>query len=138
MICCAGWGDNRFRQVGANTTTAYVASPTKLQGLPKIVSAAAGDRHALALTDDGEVMAWGANNSGQLGIERAGQLIRSLQCSISYVIVVSSHLAVNWSAAPQPTRTRRTDSLSTARPNCSWLQAIRRGFSLPWCHHRGS
>lgn len=32
------------------------------------VSAAAGDEHALALTEAGEVFAWGKNYHGQLGI----------------------------------------------------------------------
>lgn len=67
-----------------STTTSYVAAPTKLQGLPKIISTSAGDRHALALTEDGEVMAWGANTTGQLGIERAGELMYLLHCKTTH------------------------------------------------------
>jgi alpha-tubulin suppressor-like RCC1 family protein len=61
--------------VGTGDDTSYVAAPTRLQNLPKIVAASAGDRHALALTEEGEVMAWGANSTGQLGMEHTGESI---------------------------------------------------------------
>src|SRR5690606_14229070 len=34
---------------------------------PKIVQVAAGDRHVLALREDGSVVSWGENEDGQLG-----------------------------------------------------------------------
>lgn len=94
--CSAGWGDNRFGQVGTNDTAAYVAAPTRIQGLPKIIAASAGDRHALALTDEGEVMAWGSNTMGQLGIERTGKHCTVGPAALANLVIlclpcVSSH-----------------------------------------------
>ena len=41
--------------------------PTRVAGLAQAVSVAAGTRHSLAVRADGVVVAWGANDSGQLG-----------------------------------------------------------------------
>jgi len=41
--------------------------PLQVVGLPKIKAFAAGDGHVLALTEDGQVWSWGANDAGQLG-----------------------------------------------------------------------
>lgn len=44
-------------------------TPTSVQELApyRIVDIAAGDAHCLALTDEGEVYAWGTNTMGQCG-----------------------------------------------------------------------
>lgn len=41
--------------------------PEKIEALPTVVSIVTGKNHTLALTDKGEVWAWGANAAGQLG-----------------------------------------------------------------------
>ncbi|CAH1193640.1 hypothetical protein PAECIP111893_00516 [Paenibacillus plantiphilus] len=41
--------------------------PAQITGIPKMMDIAAGDKHALALAENGTVWAWGANESGQLG-----------------------------------------------------------------------
>jgi hypothetical protein len=62
-----GWGDNQWGQVGDNTTTNR-RYPTPVSGLSSGIAAiAAGSTHSLALRTDGAVLAWGHNNSGQLG-----------------------------------------------------------------------
>ena len=69
----AAWGWNGWGQIGDNTTTqrnvpvaVNTASGSALHG--KTVQAiAAGAHHNLALCWDGTVVAWGYNNSGQLG-----------------------------------------------------------------------
>lgn len=38
-----------------------------IKGLTKVTSAALGDNHAVAITEDGKLWAWGSNNAGQLG-----------------------------------------------------------------------
>lgn len=63
-----GWGLNNHGQIGNGTTTnANTPQPiTALQSVD-IEAIAAGGNHSLALTIDGDVYAWGANESGQLG-----------------------------------------------------------------------
>jgi len=65
----AVWGYNAHGELGLGTTAA-VKVPTlnphaSLAG--GVTAVAAGRNHALALLDSGAVMAWGYNNSGQLG-----------------------------------------------------------------------
>ncbi|MCC6629576.1 MAG: S8 family serine peptidase [Chloroflexi bacterium] len=43
------------------------AAPAPVVGLKDVRALAVGERHALALTEDGGVWAWGANEHGQLG-----------------------------------------------------------------------
>ena len=62
-----GWGSNEFGQVGDGKTVQRT-SPVADVGIGGlVVQAAAGDAHSLALLDDGTVVAWGFNGSGQLG-----------------------------------------------------------------------
>ena len=63
------WGDNRWGQVGDNTTINRF-SPT--QTFPfadgkKATAITSGTYHHCALLDDGTVSCWGRNNEGQLG-----------------------------------------------------------------------
>jgi alpha-tubulin suppressor-like RCC1 family protein len=64
------WGSNSSGQLGNSTlTTTYSNTPVPV-GLPSgttITAIAAGNFHSLALTTSGQVFAWGANGSGQLG-----------------------------------------------------------------------
>ena len=71
------WGDNWNGLLG-NTPLSELEStghqhppvptPTYTVPIPKIIDVAAGSRHALALTVDGRVFAWGNGQLGQLGI----------------------------------------------------------------------
>jgi alpha-tubulin suppressor-like RCC1 family protein len=45
--------------------------PTKIPGISNIVKIAVGAEHALALTADGSVYAWGKNSQGQVGVNPA-------------------------------------------------------------------
>jgi Regulator of chromosome condensation (RCC1) repeat/Tyrosine-protein kinase ephrin type A/B receptor-like len=74
------WGDNTYGQLGTGNSSAqgYGRSagspplwmPRRVSALDNVVIAglAAGRSHTLAVTDDGEVLAWGDNSMGQLGI----------------------------------------------------------------------
>ncbi len=66
------WGDNRYGQLGDNTTTEGL-TPTQVKGvggtgyLTGITQISSGEFHALALKNDGTVWAWGGNGAGALG-----------------------------------------------------------------------
>lgn len=72
-----GWGENRFGQIGIGTDNgdgtftpdpADVLAPVQIQGLPEtIVDVQAGARWVVALTEDGDVYAWGPNDEGPTG-----------------------------------------------------------------------
>uniref|UniRef100_A0A674NDE7 Regulator of chromosome condensation (RCC1) and BTB (POZ) domain containing protein 1 n=1 Tax=Takifugu rubripes TaxID=31033 RepID=A0A674NDE7_TAKRU len=63
------WGHNGYSQLGNGTTNQGVApvlvSATLLNR--KVTEVACGSHHSMALTDSGEVYAWGYNNCGQVG-----------------------------------------------------------------------
>ncbi|XP_077468391.1 RCC1 and BTB domain-containing protein 2 isoform X1 [Stigmatopora argus] len=63
------WGHNGYSQLG-NGTTIHGLIPalvsTNLQN-KRITEVACGSHHTIALTTEGEVYAWGYNNSGQVG-----------------------------------------------------------------------
>jgi len=67
------WGYNGYGQLGTNdyanhTTPVHVVSPFDVnQPMTDVVVVASGFYHALALTSDGHVYAWGRNSEGQLG-----------------------------------------------------------------------
>ncbi|WP_080635110.1 RCC1 domain-containing protein [Salinispora pacifica] len=62
------WGDNRFGQLGDESTTDSI-TPVKVS-LPvgtTVTAIAAGDDHSYALTSSGTALAWGDNDRGELG-----------------------------------------------------------------------
>lgn len=61
------WGSNFQGQLGRQSDVVLNQSPAKIETLPKITYLAVGKNHTLALSDKGEVWAWGANTAGQLG-----------------------------------------------------------------------
>ena len=68
----ASWGSNGYGQLGNGSNTSRTApglvttTGTPLTGRT-VIAVAAGENHSLALCTDGTVVAWGENNSGQLG-----------------------------------------------------------------------
>ncbi len=66
------WGANDRGQLG-NGATADSATPVRVGPVSgRIVAIAAGRSHSLALTFEGVVWAWGANDRSQLGIAASG------------------------------------------------------------------
>ncbi|MFJ7064356.1 hypothetical protein [Streptomyces sp. NPDC101115] len=68
------WGSNNKGQLGDGNTSGAGAVPGRVCGnttcttaLGRIVQVAAAGGHSLAVLDDGSVVAWGGNSSGQLG-----------------------------------------------------------------------
>lgn len=62
------WGGNQYGQLGDGTTTSQGGNTAvQVVGLSNIISIAGGQRHSMALKDDGTVWTWGWNGFGQLG-----------------------------------------------------------------------
>jgi len=62
------WGSNIYGELGTNSNESYIDEPKELKNLSNIVDIGAGDYHAVALNNNGEVYTWGLNNNGQLGL----------------------------------------------------------------------
>ena len=66
------WGNNASGQLGDNSVNS-AKSPVQVRGLlnngllNNAIAVASGGRHSLALLCDGSLLAWGANDAGQLG-----------------------------------------------------------------------
>lgn len=62
------WGDNTDGQLGdGNNNPSLVPVDVSLPSATTVTSIGAGRLHSLAVTSTGSVLAWGANNFGQLG-----------------------------------------------------------------------
>ncbi|XP_041835134.1 RCC1 and BTB domain-containing protein 1 isoform X2 [Melanotaenia boesemani] len=63
------WGHNGYSQLGNGTTNQGLSPMLITANLQnkKVVGVACGSHHSMALTQDGEVFAWGYNNYGQVG-----------------------------------------------------------------------
>jgi alpha-tubulin suppressor-like RCC1 family protein len=77
-------GGNQDGQLGLGGTKDR-HTPTQVPGLGRVKAIAAGEAYSLALTESGEVYAWGSNGHGQLGLggtnnRLMGRCFRSTQC----------------------------------------------------------
>lgn len=64
------WGSNEDGRLGVSQSTGTLLKsllPVHVSSLSSIVDLEAGDRHGIALKQDGTVYTWGANHNGQLG-----------------------------------------------------------------------
>jgi alpha-tubulin suppressor-like RCC1 family protein len=61
------WGDNEAGQLGIGSAVEQVQAPVAVKGLTGVKAISAGMNFSLALLTNGTVMAWGNNESGQLG-----------------------------------------------------------------------
>jgi alpha-tubulin suppressor-like RCC1 family protein len=61
------WGGNRHGQLGDGTTTDSLVPVDVAQLTSGVVAIGLGSSHACALTEEGAVKCWGANDRGQLG-----------------------------------------------------------------------
>jgi hypothetical protein len=70
------WGDNAYGQLGTGSAGGTSTVPVQVQtGTTKAMAVSAGFYHALAVTSDGHVLAWGANGYGELGTGSTGGTI---------------------------------------------------------------
>jgi alpha-tubulin suppressor-like RCC1 family protein len=63
------WGYNRFGQLGTGSADdgAINHPPAEVMLPSRAVCVATGEEHSVALLEDGQMFAWGSNESGQLG-----------------------------------------------------------------------
>ena len=80
------WGSNFQGQLGRQSDTVLNQPPAKIETLPKITHLATGKNHTLALSDKGEVWAWGANTAGQLGQGNLNSLSKPARVLINTAI----------------------------------------------------
>jgi len=62
------WGSNYSGQLADEGKSASKLFPTEINGLIDMAAIAVGGDHTVSIKADGAVFAWGANDSGQLGI----------------------------------------------------------------------
>ena len=85
------WGSNSSGQLGIGSTSSQQTSPVAVSTLSNITAVAAGSSHSLALTQTGQVYAWGANGSGQLGDDTStGKTSPQLVPNLTDVIAISA------------------------------------------------
>ncbi|XP_077983839.1 E3 ubiquitin-protein ligase HERC2-like [Glandiceps talaboti] len=97
------WGKGDYFRLG-HGTDAHVRKPQVVEGLKgkKIVHVAVGALHCLAVTDQGQVYAWGDNDHGQQGngsttVNKKPALVHGLEgVKITKVACGSSH-SIAWS-----------------------------------------
>ena len=66
----AAWGRNQSGELGVDEIISSMV-PVVVRGLPadhRVVAISAGQSFSLALLENGEILAWGSNGNGQLGI----------------------------------------------------------------------
>ena len=61
------WGSNGLGQLGIGVVPGFFPLPQHVSTLSGVTAMAAGDAHALAITNDGTLWAWGYGDDGQLG-----------------------------------------------------------------------
>lgn len=66
------WGDNESGQLGSGSSAEDSDVPVAVKGLTGVKAISAGASFSLALLSNGTVMAWGENESGELGNGKAG------------------------------------------------------------------
>src|SRR5699024_10911370 len=85
-------GSNAFGQLGVDTNGSSLNGFVMVPGLEgvKIVSVSAGDGFSLALSDDGDVYAWGRNTYGQLGLGHTYNVSKPTRVGLRYVSQISA------------------------------------------------
>ena len=77
------WGSNFQGQLGRQSNSMMNQPPETIETLPMMTSIAVGKNHTLALSDKGDVWAWGANAAGQLGQGNLSSLSQPLRVPLN-------------------------------------------------------
>ena len=103
------WGKGDYYRLGHGTDQ-HIRWPTLVEGLrgKKVTGISVGALHCLAVTDAGQVLAWGDNDHGQQGnggttVNRRPTLVHGFEgVKITRIACGSSH-SVAWTAPEPPT-----------------------------------
>jgi alpha-tubulin suppressor-like RCC1 family protein len=88
-----GWGNDKWGQLGNDTTSPAEPIPVRATALPagvKFTFVASGGSHSLALASNGDVYGWGNNNEGQVGVGGAAMDVLDPQVVMSGADMVSA------------------------------------------------
>ncbi|XP_011141461.1 E3 ubiquitin-protein ligase HERC2 [Harpegnathos saltator] len=103
------WGKGDYFRLGHGNDH-HVRKPTLVEGLrgKKIVHVAVGALHCLAVTDTGQVYAWGDNDHGQQGngttiVNRKPSLVHELDDTRMNRVSCGSSHSIAWILVDQPT-----------------------------------
>jgi alpha-tubulin suppressor-like RCC1 family protein len=107
------WGDNEKGQLGAGLTLQRADVPRLVKGVTHATRVIAGHSHACAIVDDGKVLCWGDNASGQTG------------SSIHYTEAVNDLVE----ATPVPNLTGVSFAAASAQTTC----VLFRDRGTPFC-----
>ena len=84
------WGWNGGGQLGNNTVTES-ENPVPVLGVPNIKAVSGGEYHSMGIDNNDAVLAWGDNESGQLGL---GYIDSSIHYIPEQVIVLDNIIAI--------------------------------------------
>jgi alpha-tubulin suppressor-like RCC1 family protein len=76
LVC---WGDNRERQLLADPNVAWKAIPTRVLANEQVVQLSSGGAYSCAVTRQGDVVCWGTNRHGRLGIADLDSTVGRIQ-----------------------------------------------------------
>ena len=62
-----GWGSNTYGVLSTDKALSQVATPRRIEGLPKVSQVSSGAWHACAITETEDVICWGRSFGGALG-----------------------------------------------------------------------
>lgn len=119
----SAWGNNVSGRLGNAEPMSSRNYPAQVSVISNVVDIAAGGSHAIALTSDGKLWAWGQNNKGQLG---DGTLINKNTpvqvqgiCEIDVEVNVSevSLKPIQYSIYPNPATYTLYINFTTTTPN---------------------
>jgi alpha-tubulin suppressor-like RCC1 family protein len=71
------WGDNEFGQLGLGFSGGMTGVPSRVEGLPPVVSAAGGEHFSAAVAGDGQTFVWGDDLATTLRREEHGEASRA-------------------------------------------------------------
>ncbi|XP_058054803.1 probable E3 ubiquitin-protein ligase HERC4 [Anopheles bellator] len=89
------WGSNAMGQLGQDVDVTRQPSPRLIRSIAakQVVQIASGQYHCLALTNNGELYAWGSNAYGQLGIGTTNEKVATPTLVVSLAGVPIAFIA---------------------------------------------
>jgi alpha-tubulin suppressor-like RCC1 family protein len=85
------FGHNDKKQLGAVHAPEKVASPLYVQSQYRFIAVSCGNQHTLALTDNFEVISFGSNDFGQLGVPRPNVGLNKVNLPEKIISIICGH-----------------------------------------------